>query len=66
MLPSYEQRISQTDVIVSEIRFPLADAEKDVPAKIERLLTRVFNQFGMFHPKSDIYQKIIDQWKSGR
>ncbi|MDQ2841787.1 MAG: hypothetical protein M3Y72_12260 [Acidobacteriota bacterium] len=65
MLPSYEQRISQTDVTVSEIRFPLADAEKDVPAKIERLLTRVFNQFGMFH-KSDIYQKIIDQWKSGQ
>jgi hypothetical protein len=61
----YEQCISQTDVVASEVRFSLADSANDMPARIETLLSKVFNQFGMFHPKAEIYERVIQAWKSG-
>ena len=60
----YQQRRSSVDSHSSpEVRFKLADAERDLSESVHQLVGGFLNLFDMFDPAPTVYAQILDHWK---
>ncbi len=64
ILPSYQQRRSNHDDHSSPlVQFRLVDRDRHFTEHVRQLVTGLLNQFDLFDPSTDTYNKVIEHWK---